>query len=127
MDWVAVSAVQAKLLHSLAQLYGQHWDRSTITEFLGLAGAGIASGYLTRLLSRTVAKLIPVWGQTAGAIWGASSSGAATYALGKAAIYFFARRKDGLSVDADTLRQIYAQELQRSASFLKDRLQGKSV
>lgn len=127
VDWVAVSAVQAKLLHSLALLYGQRWDRSTITEFLGLAGAGIASGYLARLLSRTVAKLIPVWGQTAGAIWGASSSGATTYALGKAAIYFFSRRKDGLNVDAETLRQIYAQELQRGASFLKDRLRGKSA
>ncbi|MBS0299391.1 MAG: 50S ribosome-binding GTPase [Proteobacteria bacterium] len=127
VDWVAVSAVQAKLLHSLALLYGQNWDRSTITEFLGLAGAGIASGYLARLLSRTVAKVIPVFGQTVGALWGASSSGATTYALGKAAIYFFARRKDGLNVDADSLRQIYAAELERSASFLKDRLQGKSA
>ncbi|QOJ22916.1 MAG: 50S ribosome-binding GTPase [Gammaproteobacteria bacterium] len=127
VDWVAVSAVQAKLLHSLALLYGQNWDKSTITEFLGLAGAGIASGYLARLLSRTVAKVIPVFGQTVGALWGASSSGATTYALGKAAIYFFARRKDGLNVDADSLRQIYAAELERGASFLKDRLQGKSA
>ncbi|MDE2388485.1 MAG: DUF697 domain-containing protein [Betaproteobacteria bacterium] len=127
VDWVAVSAVQAKLLHSLALLYGQNWDKSTITEFLGLAGAGIATGYLARLLSRTAAKMIPVWGQTIGAIWGASSSGATTYALGKAAIYFFARRKDGLNVDVDTLRQIYAQELERGASFLKDRLRGKSA
>lgn len=127
VDWVAVSAVQAKLLHSLALLYGQNWDKSTITEFLGLAGAGIASGYLARLLSRTVVKVIPVFGQTVGALWGASSSGATTYALGKAAIYFFVRRKDGLNVDADSLRQIYAAELERGASFLKDRLQGKSV
>ena len=59
--------------------------------------------------------------------WGASSSGATTYALGKAAIYFFSQRKDGLNVDAETLRQIYAQELQRGASFLKDRLRGKSA
>ncbi|MER0216933.1 MAG: DUF697 domain-containing protein [Nitrosomonas sp.] len=127
VDLVAVSAVQAKLLHSLALLYGQHWDRSTITEFLGLAGAGIASGYLARLLNRAVTKFIPVWGQTAGALWGASSSGATTYALGKAAIYFFARRKDGLNVDADTLRRIYAEELERGAAVLKDRLRGKST
>lgn len=125
VDLVAVSAVQAKLLHSLAVLYGQRWDRSTITEFLGLAGAGIASSYIARLLSRAVVKVIPVWGQTAGALWGASSSGATTYALGKAAIYFFTRRKDGLNVDAGTLRQIYAEELERGASILKDRLRGK--
>lgn len=125
VDLVAVSAVQAKLLHTLALLYGQRWDKNTITEFLGLAGAGIASGYIARLLSRAVVKVIPVWGQTMGALWGASSSGATTYALGKAAIYFFTRRKDGLNVDADTLRQIYAQELERGASILKDRLRGK--
>ncbi|MBX3617354.1 MAG: 50S ribosome-binding GTPase [Nitrosomonas sp.] len=122
VDLVAVSAVQAKLLHSLASLYGQRWDRSTVTEFLGLAGAGIASGYVARWLSRAVIKVIPFWGQTAGAVWGASSSGATTYALGKIAIYFFERRKDGLNVDADTLRHIYAEELKRGAAVLKSRL-----
>ncbi|SFD94876.1 YcjF family protein [Nitrosomonas sp. Nm166] len=126
VDLVAVSAIQAKLLHSLSTLYGQRWDKSTITEFLGLVGAGIASSYVTRLLSRAVVKVIPFWGQTIGAVWSASSSGATTYALGKAAIYFFARRKDGLNVDSETLRGIYAKELERGALILKDRLQGKS-
>lgn len=126
VDLVAVSAVQAKLLHSLALLYGQRWDRSTVTEFLGLAGAGIASSYVARWLSRAVVKVIPFWGQTIGAVWGASSSGATTYALGKIAIYFFERRKDGLNVDADTLRRIYAEELERGAAVLKSRLRGQA-
>lgn len=126
VDLVAVSAVQAKLLHSLAILYGQRWDKSTLTEFLGLMGAGIASSYLLRLFSRAVVKVIPFWGQTVGAVWGASSSGATTYALGKAAIYFFVRRKDGLNVDPEALRRIYADELERGASLLKERLRGKS-
>ncbi len=126
VDLVAVSAVQAKLLHSLAVLYGQQWDRNTITEFLGLIGAGIASSYLTRWLSRAVVKIIPFWGQTVGALWGASSSGATTYALGKAAIYFFVRRRNGLNVDADTLRGIYAHELERGAAMLKQRLRSRS-
>ena len=126
VDLVAVSAVQAKLLHSLALLYGQRWDRSTVTEFLGLAGAGIASSYVARWLSRAVVKVIPFWGQTIGAVWGASSSGATTYALGKIAIYFFERRKNGLNVDADTLRRIYAEELERGAAVLKSRLRGQA-
>ena len=71
-------------------------------------------------------KVIPFWGQTIGALWGASSSGATTYALGKTAIYFFVRRKDGLNVDPEVLRRIYAEELERGASILKDRLRGKS-
>lgn len=126
VDLVTVSAVQAKLLHSLAILYGQRWDKSTMTEFLGLVGAGIASSYLIRLLSRTIVKVIPFWGQTVGAVWGASSSGATTYALGKAAIYFFVRRKDGLNVDPEALRRIYTEELERGASILKERLRGKA-
>jgi len=87
-------------------------------------GVGIASNYITRLLSRTLVKVIPFWGQTIGALWGASSSGASTYALGKTAIYFFVRRKNGLNIDPNALRRIYAEELKQGASILKKRLQG---
>lgn len=126
VDLVAVSAVQAKLLHSLAVVYGQSWDKRAISEFMGLLGAGVATGYLTRLVGRAVTKVIPVLGQTAGAVWSASSSGATTYALGKAAVYFFVRHKNNLNVDPETIRRIYAEELERGASILKDRLSGKS-
>lgn len=125
VDLVAVSTVQAKLLHGLATLYGQRWDKRAITEFLALVGAGIASGYVMRMVGRAVTKIIPFFGQTVGAVWGASASGASTYALGKAAVYFFARRKDGLNVDPDTLRRIYAEALESGASLLKERLRGK--
>ncbi|SFQ17235.1 Uncharacterized conserved protein, DUF697 family [Nitrosomonas cryotolerans] len=121
VDLVAVSTVQAKLLHSLARLYGQHWDKRTITEFFGLVGAGVASGFLARVIGRTIVKLIPFWGQTAGMVWSASSSGATTYALGKAAVYFFVRRKDGLNVDPDTLRRVYSDALKNGVSILKNR------
>ena len=122
VDLVSVSAVQAKMLHGLAKLYGQHWDQSTISEFLGLMGVGIASNYLTRWLTRTVVKIIPVWGQTIGTLWSVASTGSSTYALGKAAIYFFARRKNGLNIDPDSLRRLYAEELKRGALILKQRL-----
>lgn len=125
VDLVAVSTIQAKLLHGLAVLYGQRWDKRTITEFLTLVGAGIASSYLARMVGRAVTKMIPFLGQTVGAVWGASSSGAMTYALGKAAVYFFTRRKDGLNVDAETLRRIYAEALESGAAVLKERLSSK--
>lgn len=124
VDVVAVSTIQAKLLHGLAKLYGQRWDKRTITEFFALIGAGIASSYLVRMVGRTVTKVIPFLGQTLGAVWGASASGATTYALGKAAVYFFTRRKDGLNVDPDTLRRIYTEALESGASLLKERLGG---
>jgi len=126
VDLVSVTAVQAKLLHSLAVLYGQSWDKRTIAEFLGLLGAGFATSYLARWVGRTVTKIIPVVGQTLGALWGASASGATTYALGKAAVYFFVQHRSQLNIDAETIRRIYAEELERGADMLKNRLQGKS-
>ncbi len=124
VDLVAVSAVQAKLLHALAALYGQRWERRMATEFVGLVGAGVASGFLARMLGRSAVKFIPFWGQTVGALWGASSAGASTYALGKAAVYFLGRRRDGLAVDAEALRAVYAEALERGAAVLRERLGG---
>jgi uncharacterized protein (DUF697 family) len=112
------------LLHGLAALYGQQWEKNTITEFIGLMGTGIATSYLTRIVGRTIAKVLPFWGQTVGAVWSASSSGATTYALGKAAVYFFARRKDGLNVDPEIIRRIYSEALARGTTILKTRFRG---
>lgn len=123
VDLVAVSAVQAKLLHTLAALYGQSWSRGAVTEFVGLLGASVATGVVGRMVSKSVVKFIPFFGQTAGAVWGASTSGATTYALGKAAVYFFASRSAGRKVDSDTLRRVYAESLEAGSRLLKERFE----
>lgn len=125
IDLVAVSAVQAKLLHALAVLYGQSWDRRMVTEFVGLLGASVATGFVSRMIGKTVAKLIPGWGQTIGLVWGASASGATTYALGKAAVYFFARRRAGLTIDAEALRGVYSDALAAGRDLIARRARGK--
>jgi len=119
VDLVGVPAVQAKLLHALAGLYDQHWDRRAVSEFLGLLGAGIGTAYVARLLGREVVKLIPGWGQTVGAVWGATASGATTFALGKAAAYYFAVRREGRAVDPQGLRKIYADAFVAGANLLQ--------
>lgn len=122
VDLVAVTALQAKLLHSLAVLYRQRWDSRAVSEFIGLLGVGVTTAYLSRMVSRSLTKLIPFVGQTAGVAWGAGASGATTYALGKASIYFFAQRKQGLNVDPAILRRIYADSLQTGRTILSERL-----
>jgi uncharacterized protein (DUF697 family)/predicted GTPase len=119
VDLVGVPVVQAKLLHSLATLYGQSWDRRTVTEFLGLLGTGIGIGYVARLLGREAIKLIPGWGQTVGAMWGATASSVTTYALGQSAAYYFVRLKQGGPADPAALRRIYAEALTTGADLLK--------
>ena len=118
VDLVAVPAVQAKLLHSLAALYGQGWTRREVSEFLGLLGLGVGLGYVARLAGRGLVKLVPALGQTLGAVWGATASGATTYALGKAAGYYFGSRRLGEPIDAATLREVYAQAMASGTRLL---------
>jgi uncharacterized protein (DUF697 family) len=118
IDLVGAPAIQAKLLHGLATLHGQRWDRRMASEFLGLLGVGVGAGYVTRLLGREVVKLIPGWGQTVGAVWGAAACGATTYALGQAASAYFIRRQSGVPADATAIRRIYAEALVRGGKVL---------
>lgn len=125
VDLAAVTAVQAKLLHKLATLYGQHWDTRSVTEFISLAGTGLAVGYFAGMAKRTLSKMIPLVGQTAGALWNASASGATTYALGKAAVYFLNQHQHGLQVDPEVLRRIYTESLAVGRAILDERLRKK--
>jgi uncharacterized protein (DUF697 family) len=118
VDLVGVTAIQAKLLHSLSELYGQSWGRREISELFGLLGLGVGASYATRLIGRSLVKLIPALGQALGAIWGASASGATTYALGKAAAYYFARRRHGGRVDPEAVRQVYQEALESGARLI---------
>ncbi len=94
---VAVPGVQAKMLHSIGEIYGVAWDRRTLGEFVAALGAGTAVKALAGFGARELGKLVPVYGQTAGAAAAAVASFAMTFALGKAACVFLARRRRGES------------------------------
>lgn len=116
---VGVPAVQAKLLHSLAAIYQVPWDGRQVAEFLGFLGTGIGIGYLTRLLGRELLKGVPVLGQTLGVAYGASVSGATTFALGKAACYYFHTVHLGERLDSATLRTIYGQAIKTGLALIQ--------
>jgi len=119
VDLALVPAVHAKMLHSLGALYQRPWDRRRTTEFLGLLGGGIAAAYGLRMAGRNLVKLLPVWGQTVGAVWGATSSGAITYALGKAAGFYLYRSRSGHPVEAKVLREVYVKALSRGRELIR--------
>ncbi|MCH8498591.1 MAG: GTP-binding DUF697 domain-containing protein [Marinobacter sp.] len=124
VDMAGVPAIQLKLLHTLASIYEQDWNRRNTTEFFGFLGASMVAGYGLRLAGRSLVKLVPGFGQTVGAVWGATSSGALTFALGKAACYYLGRKQKGLTVDGDHLRQVFSEALARGRdlSELRQRL-----
>jgi len=104
---VAVPSIQGKLLHALAGSYGLAWDRKLITEFVAALGSGFLYRYVVSLLIRQLGKLVPVYGQSAGAAAAASISFASTYALGRAACLYFYKRSTHQSIDPDLLRDAF--------------------
>ncbi len=96
---VGVSAIQARLLRQIGQIYGVTWDRRTLAEFAAAIGAGVALRTLIGMGARQLAKLIPIYGQTIGAATSAAMSYAVTFAMGKAAVYFLTQRQRGLATD----------------------------
>jgi uncharacterized protein (DUF697 family) len=120
VDLALVPAIQARLLHLLAGIYGLRWNARHSSEFLGLLGGGFAVAYGLRAAGRSVAKLVPGWGQTLGAVWGAGASGAITYALGKAGCAYLARRREGHLIEAETLREVYREALGRGRELIAE-------
>jgi len=110
---IAVPGVQATMLRSLARIYGARWDRRTLAEFSGALGAGVAMRLLSAFGIRQLVKLVPVYGQTAGAAAAAATSFATTYALGKAVCFFLDRREAG-SIDATAVQRVYAENLSKA-------------
>lgn len=117
---IAVPGVQAKLLHSLANAYGVEWDRRMLGEFAGCLGAGVVARLAATFGIRQLAKLIPVYGQTAGAAMAAATSFATTYALGTAGCYFLAKRKLGES-DPKGVARTYREALEAAFAIAREK------
>lgn len=106
---VSVPLAQAAMLRKLGQLHGVRWNSRAYAEFAGALGAGVLVRTASSFGLRQLVKLIPVYGQTAGAAAAAVTSFAATYAMGKAASHFLARRRRG--VEVKDLASVYRQAL----------------
>jgi uncharacterized protein (DUF697 family) len=116
---VAVPMVQAAMLQQLAKLCGATWDRRAYAEFAAALGAGTLVRTASSFGVRQLVKLIPVYGQTAGAAAAAAASFAATYAMGKAATYFLTRRQQGRRTAE--VASIYREALQQAFGLAKAR------
>ncbi len=111
---VTVPTLQAAMLRMLGKYYTVEWTRARMTEFTLALGAGAAFRFAASYAVRQLAKLIPVYGQTAGAAAAGTISFAATYALGRAAAFYLHRTHQGLAVDTEELRALYTDALKRA-------------
>src|SRR5262245_23162640 len=122
---VAVPMVQAAMLRQLAKLCEASWDRRAYGEFAAALGAGTLVRTASSFGVRQLVKLIPVYGQTAGAAAAAAASFAATYAMGKAAAYFLTQRRHGRR--AEEVATVYRDALQQAFGLAKVRDVGAGV
>lgn len=117
---VAVPGVQARMLHALATQQGAQWDRRALTEFGSCLGAGILARLAAGFGIRQLVKLTPVYGQTIGSAAAAATSFATTYALGRAALVFLARREQGVS-DPEAVARAYRDALEQAFKLARER------
>ncbi len=106
---VGVPGIQGKLLHTLAARYEHTWDRQAARDFLAVLGTSFLYRYGMSFIGRQAAKLIPGYGQTAGAAAAAGISFASTYALGRAACLYLYRKSVGVDTDRATLQEAFKQ------------------
>lgn len=107
VDIVAVIALQARMLREIAHLHAMRWTPDMARDLLGRLGPGIAGGMLGQTLGRSALKFVPLVGQSVGAAWSARSASASTYALGRAADWYLAKKAGGEAVDTDKLRGVH--------------------
>jgi uncharacterized protein (DUF697 family) len=108
-----VLAVQAKLFHSIASIYGLELTRRLYAEFTSLIGVSVGIG----LLGRELLKFVPVYGSAVAGVY----SGAMTYALGKAFCVYLYGVKRGALPDHATLKQAYDEAFTHARQFLKNK------
>src|SRR5262245_56845683 len=116
---VAVPMVQAAMLRQGGKMCGASWDKRAYAEFAAALGVGTLVRTASSFGVRQLVKLIPVYGQTAGAAAAAAASFAATYAMGKAATYFLIRRQQGRRTAE--VASVYREALQQAFGLAKAR------
>jgi len=111
VDLLLIPGIQAKMVHALADAYGQPMTTERFWEIASSIGTGVVA----RQAARETAKFIPGVGAAAGAAlaWGL------TFALGRAFCQYFQSIREGHVPDPAQLKQLFEAELGRAGQFWK--------
>jgi uncharacterized protein (DUF697 family) len=114
VDLLILPGIQTRMIHHLAKLYGQPLKAQHFAELGGALGLGM----LVRQGIRELMKFIPYVGSVAGG----ALAGASTFALGKAACFYYSGVQKGHAPSPGEIRRYYADQLavvQKSWSALR--------
>jgi uncharacterized protein (DUF697 family) len=112
-DLPAISALQLKMLHTIASLYRQPLGVKSFLELLGTVGMGM----LLRQGARSLLKVIPGFGSAVSGVY----AGAATYALGCALCFYYQVVFDGHVPAPERLKAFYEEKFAEGMQLLRTR------
>lgn len=109
IDLVGLTSVQLNLLRKLAQVYHIPFFKDTVKNILSsLVGSALPVA-IAPGVAASVAKIVPIFGQTAGVLAMPAVGGASTYALGRVFIQHFASGGTFLTFDPEAVKAYYAE------------------
>lgn len=112
-DLPVISALQLKLLHTIASIYRQPLGVKTFLELAGTVGLGL----LFRQGARSLLKLIPGLGSAVSGLY----AGATTYALGCALCFYYQAVFDGHLPRPEQIKAFYEEKLAEGMALLRNR------
>jgi uncharacterized protein (DUF697 family) len=110
-DLPVISALQVKMLHTIASMYRQPLGVKTFLELASTVGVGM----LLRQSARSLLKFIPGLGSAVSGLY----AGATTYALGCALCFYYQVVFDGHLLRPKQLQRFYNQKLAEGIQFLR--------
>jgi uncharacterized protein (DUF697 family) len=102
VDLLILPGIQTRMVHHVARLYGQPLKAQHFGELAGALGLGM----VVRQGIRELMKFIPYVGSVAGG----ALAGASTFALGKAACFYYSGVQQGHAPQPDEIRRYYAEQ-----------------
>lgn len=112
VDLAALSAIQLKMLHSLARVYdiefSEHMGKSLLSALLG----GSVPLSFSRNLGGLV-RFIPAYGQATAMLGVSLFGGASTYGVGKVFIQHFESGGTFLTFDPEKVKSYYSKQFKR--------------
>ena len=112
MDIPLVIAIQARMCQTIAGIYHQELTTQRLTEIM----SGLGIGFIGRMGTRELAKLIPGVGSAVAAAYASAS----TYALGIVLCMYFSRLESGLVPDKDEFQKLYDQFFEEGKAKLRN-------
>jgi uncharacterized protein (DUF697 family) len=120
VDMAALTAVELKMLHSLAKQYNVPFSKDIGKSILSSLLGGVLVPVEGVAPLSSLVKVVPVVGQAAGMLSSALLGGAATYAVGKVFIQHFESGGTFLTFDPEKVRKYFAEEFEKGKTVVAE-------